>query len=222
MRRLKSLLPDRSMPLRVWSGPFRGATVMMNPRHSLRKMLGVYEHELNAWLDAALPRVSRVIDVGANDGYFTFGCAAAFRRLGKRAEIIAIEAQQQHIDQLRASVAEQPEIGLSLLHAYAGAAPKPGFVTLDALEVADHEHTLLKIDVEGAEEDVIAGALQWLRPSNQFVIEVHAEDILPRLTATFAARGLNLKQIDQQPLWWLGRETRELGNWWLVSDRGGS
>jgi len=221
MMRWKSLLPDRSMPLRVWRGPFRGATVMMNPRHSMRKVLGLYEHELNAWLNAALPQVSRVIDVGANDGYFTFGCAAALRRLGRPAQIIAIEAQQQHIDQLRAGVAQHPELALSLLHAYAGAAAKPGFVTLDALEVADREHTLLKIDVEGAEEDVIAGALQWLRPSNRFLIEVHASEILPRLKATFAARGLPLKQIDQRPLWWLGRETRELGNWWLVSDHGG-
>lgn len=222
MRLLKSLLPDRSMPVRVWRGPFRGATVVMNPRHSLRKVMGVYEHELNAWLDATLPRVSRVIDVGANDGYFTFGCAAALRRLGRRADIIAIEAQQQHIDQLRASAGQQPEIGLSLLHAYAGAVSRPGFVTLDGLEVADREDTLLKIDVEGAEEEVIAGALQWLRPSNHFLIEVHAADILPRLTATFAARGLPLKQINQRPLWWLGRETRELGNWWLVSDHGTS
>ena len=210
------------MPLRIWRGPFRGASVVMNPRHSMRKVLGVYEHELNAWLDAALPRVSRVIDVGANDGYFTFGCAAAFRRLGRAAEIIAIEAQQQHIDQLRSSAQQHRDIGVTLVHAYAGAACGEGVVTLDSLETNDHERTLIKIDVEGAEEEVIAGAQRWLHPSNQFLIEVHAEAILPRLIAAFAAKGLTLARIDQRPLWWLGRETRELGNWWLVSDRGRS
>jgi precorrin-6B methylase 2 len=219
MRLLKSLLPDRSMPMRVWRGPFRGASVVMNPRHSMRKVLGVYEHELNAWLEDALPRVSRVIDVGANDGYFTFGCAAAFRRMGRTAEIIAIEAQQQHLDQLRASARQHAGVGIELIHAYAGAAIGDGVVTLDSLDTGDRERTLIKIDVEGAEEDVIAGARQWLRPSNEFLIEVHAEAILPRLTATFAANGLSLRQVDQQPLWWLGRETREAGNWWLVSDR---
>jgi precorrin-6B methylase 2 len=222
MRLLKSLLPDRSMPMRVWRGPFRGASVVMNPRHSMRKVLGVYEHELNPWLEAALPRVSRVIDVGANDGYFTFGCAAAFRRLGRTARIIAIEAQQQHIDQLRASARQHPDAGIELVHAYAGAVPADGVVTLDSLDTGDREQTLIKIDVEGAEEDVIAGAQQWLRPSNEFLIEVHAEAMLPRLMATFAANGLPLMRIDQQPLWWLGRETRELGNWWLVSDHGRS
>jgi hypothetical protein len=214
----KSLLPDRSMPLRIWRGPFRGASVVMNPRHSMRKVLGVYEHELNAWLDAALPRVSRVIDVGANDGYFTFGCAAALRRLGRSAEIIAIEAQQQHIDQLRAGAGQHRGIDLRIVHAYAGAADRDGVVALDSLTTVDRERTLVKIDVEGAEEAVIAGARQWLRPSNAFLIEVHAESILPRLIATFAGHGLPLLRIDQRPLWWLGRETRELGNWWLVSD----
>jgi precorrin-6B methylase 2 len=218
MRILKSLLPDRAIPMRIWRGPFRGASVVMNPRHSLRKALGVYEHELNGWLEQALPRVSRVIDVGANDGYFTFGCAAAFFRLGRRAKIIAIEAQQQHIDQLRATHAHHPEIDLTLVHAFAGSAVRDGWVTLDSLSSPDHHRTLIKIDVEGAEEDVIAGADRWMQPSNQFLIEVHAADMLPRLVRSFQAKGLTLKQIDQQPLWWLGRETRELGNWWLVTD----
>ena len=218
MRILKSLLPDRAIPMRIWRGPFRGASVVMNPRHSLRKVIGVYEHELNGWLEHALPRVSRVIDVGANDGYFTFGCAAAFERLGRRAAIIAIEAQQQHIDQLRASQAQHPQMNLTLVHAFAGSTVRDGWVTLDSLPSPDHHRTLIKIDVEGAEEDVIAGAGRWLQPSNEFLIEVHAEEILPRLVRTFAAKGLRLRQIDQQPLWWLGRETRELGNWWLVTD----
>src|SRR5947209_10076602 len=94
---LKWLLPNRPVAMKIWRGPFRGARIVMNPRHSLRKVFGLYEHELNPWLEKALNRVNGVIDVGANDGYFTFGCAAAFRRLGKAGRIIAIECQDQHI-----------------------------------------------------------------------------------------------------------------------------
>ena len=101
---LKLLLPKRPMPTRIWRGPFRGACIVMNPRDSLRKILGVYEHELNPWLEQALRRVTRVLDVGANDGYFTFGCAAAFQRLGKAGEIVAFEPQDQHILKLRESL----------------------------------------------------------------------------------------------------------------------
>ena len=68
----------------------------MTPRNSVRKILGLYERELNMWLELALQKVTRVLDVGANDGYFTFGCAAVFRRLGKAGEIIAFEPQARH------------------------------------------------------------------------------------------------------------------------------
>ena len=93
----KQLLPNKPVRLRVLRGPFRGARIVMTPRNSMRKILGLYEWELNAWLVQALHRVTRVLDVGANDGYFTFGCAAAFRRLGNAGEIIAFEPQARHV-----------------------------------------------------------------------------------------------------------------------------
>ena len=40
--------------MRIWRGPFRGARIVMKPRDSLRKILGLYEHELNPWLEQAL------------------------------------------------------------------------------------------------------------------------------------------------------------------------
>ena len=221
----KRVLPNRPMLTRIWRGPFRGARIVMNPRDSLRKIFGLYEHELNNWLEQALRRVSRVIDVGANDGYFTFGSAAAFRRLGKTGEIIACEPQDRHVAILRESVASQAQTGIrfEIVHALVGRELKPGIITLDSLRSAvddpnDKVSTLLKIDVEGAEVDVIAAGLSWLQPFNLFVIEVHQERFLDPLRDLFAEQGLRLMQVDQRPLLLLGRETREEKNWWLVSD----
>ncbi|HTE90163.1 MAG TPA: FkbM family methyltransferase, partial [Terriglobales bacterium] len=84
----------------------------------------------------------------------------------------------------------------------------------------DNVSTLVKIDVEGAEVDVIEGGRSWLQPSNLFVIEVHQERFLDLLRDLFAERGLRLVQVDQRPLSLLGREMREEKNWWLVSDIG--
>jgi len=217
MRLLKAVLPDKSVPTRIRRGPFRGATIVMNPRHSLRKVAGLYEHELNDWLERCLPNVSRVIDVGANDGYFTFGCAAAFKRLGIDAEIIAIEAQSQHVAQLRASMARSANARIEIIHALAGSAESGDTITLDSLGIADPRRTLIKIDVEGAEADVIAGAARWLNPSNYFLIEVHSAPLLAHLLSAFSNRGVHVDRVDQQPLWWLGREHRDADNWWLVS-----
>jgi predicted RNA methylase len=217
---LKSLLPNRPMPMRIWRGPFRGARIVMNPRASLRKIFGLYEHELNPWLDQALQRVTRVLDVGANDGYFTFGCAAAFRRLGKSGEIIGFEPQATHVQKLRDSLAAQghTDIRLEIIQSMVGRTVGDGLTTLDALPVMERRNTLVKIDVEGAELDVVAGAGAWLNPSNLFVIEVHEAKYLEMLKKTFAASGHKLVQINQRALPVLGMETRDVNNWWLVSD----
>jgi hypothetical protein len=217
---LKAILPDRPVPMRVWRGPFRGARVVMRPRYSLRKIAGLYEHELNGWLSSALDGVSRVLDVGANDGYFTFGCAAAFRRRGVHGEIIAFEAQEQHVVELKAGIANQQpgNVTIDVRHCFVGAASGGQVRALDDLDIADRTRTLVKLDVEGAEMDVMAGAGSWIAPSNPFVIEVHKREYLDPLQAMFVARGVRLQLVEQQPLPLLGREERDVDNWWLVSE----
>ena len=196
----------------------------MNPRNSLRKMVGLYEHEINGWLEAALGRVTRVVDVGANDGYFTFGCAAAFRRFGKSGEIIAFEPEARHFATLERSIHEQTKstVPITLVQKLVGGETKPGMTKLDAItwtvgDTNDRTNTLLKIDVEGAEEEVLAGGSTWLNSSNCFLIEVHKQPYLESITRLFADKGLMLDRVDQQPLWMIGREVRDKENWWLVS-----
>jgi hypothetical protein len=216
---LKSLLPDKPVPTRILRGPFRGARIVMNRRESLRKIFGLYEHELNGWLEEALKRVTRVLDVGANDGYFCFGCAAAFRRLRTNASVIAFEPQDMHVQTLRESMKsqEQPGVPIEIVQALVGWEVADGMTTLDAVSVVDKAHTLIKIDVEGAELDVVAGAQSWMEKTNLFMIEVHREDYLETLKTKFAAHGHELRKVEQQPLPVLGREMRDAANWWLVS-----
>jgi methyltransferase FkbM-like protein len=221
----KSFLPDRVMPLPILTGPFRRATVYLHPRHAMRKVLGVYEHELNSWLAAVLPRVNTVIDIGANEGYFTFGSAAAFRRLGKLGEVLAYEPEEEAFEKLQLGAEKQKDgqVRISIHNCSVGVNVSPAMTTLN--EIARQrgdprflENTLIKMDVEGAEIDVIAGASEWLVPSNYFLIEVHEEAFLSGLTETLANRGLKLNQINQEPLPVLGYEVRSRANWWLVSD----
>lgn len=216
---IKTLLPDKPVPTRIWRGPFRGASILLNRRESLRKVFGLYEHELNGWLEQALRRVNRVLDVGANDGYFCFGCAAAFRRLGIAGGVIAFEPQPKHVQTLRDTLARQPAPcpGIEIVQAFVGREVAEGMTTLDALPIAEKRHTLIKIDVEGAEVEVVAGAQTWLDSSNLFLIEVHREPYLEELRHMFAAKGHMLRQVNQQPLPVLGGEVRDAENWWLVS-----
>lgn len=223
-RALKRFLPDRPTSLRILRGPFRGGRIVMNPRNSGRKMLGLYEHELNDWLEAALIRVDRVIDVGANDGYFTFGCASALRRMEKHGEIIAFEPNHDHFKTLQQSIKEQPDDPerFTLIQSLVGAEVRSGVTTLNNVRwkngnQAARTNTLIKIDVEGAEEEVLAGAGSWLNPTNCFLIEVHEKPFLESIVRLFSEQGLPLDRVDQRPLKFIGREVRDEQNWWLVS-----
>ena len=220
---LKSLLPDHPILVRVWRGPLRGARVVMNPRNSLRKVLGLYEHEINGWLEVALGRVTRVVDVGANDGYFTFGCAAAFRRFGKSGEIIAFEPEARHFATLERSIHEQTKstVPITLVQKLVGGETKPGMTKLDAItwtvgDTNDRTNTLLKIDVEGAEEEVLAGGCTGLNSSNCFLIQVHKQPYLESITRLFADKRVDVgprrsaASLDD----WLARfATRRTGGW---------
>jgi hypothetical protein len=196
----------------------------MNPRHSMRKIFGLYEHELNNWLEESLRRVNRVLDVGANDGYFTFGCFAAFRRLKKASEIIAFEPQDQPFADLQQSAHARSvdTTQIRLIQSFVGRESREGMMTLDSIrwqtgDSLDRTGTLVKIDVEGAEIDVLMGARSWINANNLFLIEVHRRAYLETIVSLFADNGVALERIDHRPLSFIGGEYRDRENWWLVS-----
>ena len=218
----KCVLPAAATTLPIVGGPFRGGSFRGAPRDLIRKVIGVYEHELNPWLRERLSRADALFDVGANDGYFTFGCAAVFSRLGKSAPIIAWEPDPRYSQELNdhklalGGKGSEIEIVQKFVGEHASTttdrlADVPPFDDKGAMR------TLIKIDVEGAELDVCRGAGDWLDPRNFFLVEVHAEALIKPLTDLFVARGVRTRIVDQKAHWLLGRESRAVDNRWMVS-----
>lgn len=221
LRKLKSLMPNQPMSLPILRGPFRGGRFHGNPRVSLRKTLGLYESELNPWLAAAVRKADIVIDVGANDGYFTFGTAAAMRRLGRAVKVIAIEPLAYHVDQLEAG---RTRGGFStdevtIVAKQAGAISTSIAVTLNSFldSSAEGLRPLIKIDVEGAELEVLEGATAWLSSHAMLLIEVHAAEFLVEIPRRLAPIVGPLERVDQKALPLIGGEQRDASNWWLLS-----
>lgn len=221
LTRAKNVLPASPHSLPILRGPFCGGRFLASPRVSLRKVFGLYEAELNSWLEQALKKADIVLDVGANDGYFTFGSAAAFRRLGKPVRIIAYEPLASHVRGLEAArnAGGFSEGEISIVPKLVGRSSGHDRVTLDAFaeQLSFCRAPLLKIDVEGAEVDVLDGASRWLSPQTLLLIEVHKAEYLDEIPRRLCASVGSLDRVDQKARPLLGREARDEANWWLVS-----
>jgi len=217
----KTLLPEASVSLPILRGPFRGGRFFSSPQVSLRKVFGLYEAELNPWIARAMRRADLVFDVGANDGYFTFGCAAAMKRQRKSVRIVSFEPLLNHVQQLEMarSLAGFTAAEIEIVPKLVGRQAGPDMVTLDmfAQRLSSAYAPLIKIDVEGAEIDVLDGASRWLSPRTMLLIEVHKSEYLDEIPRRLAGSIGPLDRVYQKALPLLGREQREEANWWLLS-----
>lgn len=129
----------------VLSGPFKGMTYSFDSgvHDTLPKLIGCYEEELHTGIEAAInlgPR--KIINVGAAEGYYSTGFA---RRLPE-ARVIAYEMQKDLRPKAEAlaqanGVADRIEIR--------------GLCTLDELVSEADEETLVFMDCEGCEADLL-------------------------------------------------------------------
>jgi FkbM family methyltransferase len=212
---------------------------------------GSFEPLELAFLRQRLPRADLFVDIGANAGYFT--CLA--RQHGT--PVVAIEPAAHNLDllfrNLRANafddvevfplgLAERPGLGTlygdgtgaSLLTRWAGISEvwqrTIPLSTVDVLLAGRWSggHLLVKVDVEGAEQRVLAGARETLarRPAPVWLIEVcfsenfpsginpHFRDVFERFwsagytaTSLDAARTVSPEDVDR----WLRDGRRDFG-----------
>lgn len=135
-----------------------------------------------------LPPLCRVIDGGANIGSFSL----FVKWLRPLAQIIAIEPSAGNLGYLRRNLADNKVQGVEILPVALGAAAGETWIggeTSDGLrtgsrgsecvkvvtlgDVIQEPVDLLKLDIEGAELDVIRGAGKALSMVNRVVIEYH-------------------------------------------------
>jgi FkbM family methyltransferase len=185
---------------------FRGVQLELDPgsANSESVLAGRFERPL---LDFVLPRLRPgdcCLDVGAHVGYWAVPLAAA---VGPAGRVVAVEAHQPNVARLEANLARNGLANTEVRHAAAGATTGRAqlrvssassswnsvvgsgtyfddavslvdvpAVALDDLELPE-DLALVKIDVEGAEEQVVAGAAELLRRTRMLVMEVGGERV---------------------------------------------
>jgi FkbM family methyltransferase len=180
---LNRLLPAQTTEVAVRSGPAQGLRLVVLPRREKYYWTGAYEPGLQDALVRLLGPGMTVWDVGAHIGFFSL---LAARLVGSGGAVHAFEPMAANRERLTAGVAlnEAANVvvhdravsarpGSAELHAHehstmwslldTGRAGEPvDVVTLDLLAGELGAPDLVKIDVEGAEVDVLRGGATLL------------------------------------------------------------
>lgn len=194
---LNALVPNGMQGVRVVAGPLAGARLVLNLKREKYLWLGTYE----PWVqDVILRHCQRGVwtwDVGAFIGYHTL----LMRRAAGAGRVLALEPDPvnrlrleqnlalngaQDVTVLPVAVGERPgTVGLERI------AGKPGqtkitadlsggvveVVTLDSLLEHRPPPGVVKMDVEGAEAAILAGAPRLLREVRPvWIVELHGEE----------------------------------------------
>jgi precorrin-6B methylase 2 len=136
--------------------------------------LGLWERENHPYIIKAAKRCAWAIDIGAGQGEL---CLLLLRHARAR-RIYAIEPQQSETAFLRRNLklnGLDHDRVLIVLNKFVGRVEGDGVLTLDGLDVSRNERGFIKLDVEGAELNVLQGATNLLNEAQvDILVETHS------------------------------------------------
>ena len=183
--------------------------------HQLQRLWGFDERELLATFRQLIPSAKSLVDIGANDGYYTL---AFLRSSAER--VVACEpgqAMEQLIENARAN-GYQPDDRFIVERRPVGR--NHGGVTIAELVKDLPQPVWLKVDIDGGEFDLLQSAescedlsgLHWL-------IETHSPELEQQCIAWLSAHGFR-SQIIYNARWrFVLPELRPIShNRWLIAE----
>jgi FkbM family methyltransferase len=210
----------------IRSGHAQGMKWKRSHRHVNGYWVGQYELEVQDVLAGLLPTGGGFLDLGANAGFFTL---VAAKRVGPTGWCVAVDPDEFNANFIREWIAINGLANCSVLRAAVAdqvgtvrfAIETPGSstsrladdaqggatvvevpsITVDALCEKHGKPALIKVDVEGAELRVLAGAKQTLdahRPT--WLLEAHSEELGRQCRAIFSAANYRMTTLDGEPL----------------------
>ena len=200
----------------ILQGPLRGYRwIAGSSNHGC--WLGSYEHDKQRFFQAKITADAVVYDVGANVGFYTLlaaelvgpgGSVIAFEPLPRNLGYLRRHVQLnrlQHVRIMDAAVSDrqgeaffEPEQSPSMGHLAAQGSIRVRTVTLDGLLAAEGMPlpNVIKIDVEGAEEAVLAGAERLLGEGHPLIfLATHGDYIRDRCLGRLDRLGYTVRSL---------------------------
>lgn len=209
------LLPSGRKTRRLLGGLSRGMVMQLDLQHQMQRLIGLDEREIMPAVRQRIRECASLVDVGANDGFYTM----AFLRSPAR-RVIACEPSDAAERLLANATANgfSPDGRFTLIRRFIGCGP-------DAIPLRDLVRDLpapvfLKVDIDGGEVDLLRSIegserfrdLRWL-------VETHSADLERQCCEWFAAHRYQTEIVPNASWRWLIPELRPVEqNRWLIAE----
>jgi FkbM family methyltransferase len=195
-------------PYTLRGGALKGYRFMLDLHADTQVWRGIYEKDLQAWLQKCVKPGAVCLDIGGAEGFFTLQMAAL---AGANGRVITFEPSDRGV-QISQNLKLNEDRGLAkveILRAYAGRAEAPvepnGPVPTIGVDhwLAEHgvgKIDVVKIDVDGGEIDVVQGMSQTLQKYHpHLTIEIHSPELLVGVMALIEPMGYKMKRVEPPP-----------------------
>ena len=215
----KLLFGTGPRPARVHAGLLRGLTIESDAGVDTQQLTGLYEREILRPVRRFAARACTALDIGAGEGYYTlyFASVPGIRN------VIACEPDSKRLRLLRHNLALNRGFDVKKVSVREVSVGSGGRATLDleTLLKDSIDPILLKIDVEGAEMDVLkSGAESIAKRDLMLVIETHSAALEQECIGFLERNGY---ECGIRKHGWYRRLVPELRhmphNRWLIADR---
>ncbi|HEX2057834.1 MAG TPA: FkbM family methyltransferase [Actinomycetota bacterium] len=210
----------RWIEARVRAGPLHGMTLAIDPRVQADVVVGAYERRLSRHVGGMLRDGDLAFDVGSHLGYFGLLMAMA---VGVKGRVVCFEpdpglheALERNVARNRALVPAEVSVASVAIgatqgkttfetggHSTRGRLSDAGDVTVDVVTLDDAVERFgtprfVKVDVEGGEVDVLAGAATLVAAgTTSFGIEIHSEELGDSCRRFLEAQGYACRTITE-------------------------
>lgn len=221
LRRIKSiwLKPGHNRVRKIKTGPFAGIAMDLDLANQTQLFLGLFERECYKPLRELSRGIRSAVDIGAYEGEYSL-----FFLLKTQAEkVFAFEPLEHGRARLRDNLAvnDLQNDRIIVSEKFVSSSIGENSTTLDALLPDLLKPVIVKIDVDGAEVDILTGASKLLLEDDvRWLIETHSPELETECIRILSEAGYTAKVIDNA--WWrvILPELRVSSlNRWLVATR---